>query len=245
MAMSQNGNNPWFATTMGLAGLIVGYVIATALGGGVSFGGGTVIPNNGGQQASSQALPPSTGTPPELGVGHTIGQDDAKVTIVEFTDFQCPFCQRHYQQTFGQIKTNYVDTGKIKYESRNFPLSFHANAEKSAEAAECAGDQNKFWEMHEKLFATQSDWANLSGADAVAAFKKYATEVGVGATAFNTCLDSGSKASVVQADIAAGSSAGIDGTPGFWIIGPDGQQQMISGAYPYATFQSAIDKMLQ
>lgn len=244
MAMSQ-GNNPWFASTMGLAGLILGYVIATTVQGGITFGGGNVLPPTDGGQQASQGLPPTTNTPPEAGVGPVIGNDDATVTVIEFTDFQCPFCQRHYQQTFGQIKTAYVDTGKIKYETRHFPLSFHPNAQKASEAAACAEDQGKFWEMHGKLFDTQNEWANLDAAGAATAFKKYATELGVKAAAFNTCFDGGSKAKEVQDDIAAGSQSGIDGTPGFWILGPDDQKQLISGAYPFATFQSAIDGMLK
>ncbi len=249
MASPTNGN-PWFASTVGLAGLIVGYVIATGVHGiaGVQMGGtvNNPLPTDtaGAQQAS--VAPAAPDTPPTGGEDSPfLGKEDAPVTFVEFTDFQCPFCQRHFQQTFSQIKTNYVDTGKIKYVTRHYPLSFHPNAQKASEAAACAQDQNKFWEMHEELFNKQEEWANLTAADAATKFKSYAADLGLNAGTFATCLDTGAKTDLVQADLAAGSASGIDGTPGFWVLGPDGQSQKISGAYPFATFQAAIDGMLK
>ncbi len=250
MASSNNGN-PWFASTIGLLGLIVGYVIASGV---QTFDGSTMgatnntIPSGAGQQVSQAAVPtpPATNdTPATAGDGPFIGKADAPVTVIEFTDFQCPFCQRHYQQTFGEIKTNYVDTGKIKYVVRYFPLSFHPNAEKAAEAAACANEQKKFFEMHAKLFDTQNDWSPLTAADAAAKFRQYATDIGLNVGTFSSCFDSGKTADMIKADMAAGSASGIDGTPGFWILGPNGKNQKISGAYPYATFQSAIDGMMQ
>lgn len=187
----------------------------------------------------------TTDTPATAGDGPFIGKADAPVTLVEFTDFQCPFCQRHFQDTFGQIKQNYVDTGKVKYVVRYFPLSFHPNAEKAAETAACANNQDKFFEMHEKLFQTQGDWSNLGAADAATKFKQYAKDIGLNTGTFDTCLDSGTTAAMISADMAAGSASGIDGTPGFWILGPNGQNQKISGAYPYATFQTAFDGMMK
>lgn len=245
---TQNGN-PWFASTLGLLGLIVGYALATGVHGYTFMPQGTspTLAANTSSTAPAPAAPAQpTGKAPTPGMGPTIGNANAKVTLIEYTDFQCPFCERHFTQTFGQIKQNYVDTGKIKYELRFFPLtSIHPNAEKSAEAADCAQDQGKFWEMHDKLFSTQNDWANLDAAGAAAAFKKDAAGLGLDTTKFNSCLDTGAKATDIQKYVADGSSAGIDGTPGFWIIGPNGKTQQISGAYPYATFQTAIDGMLQ
>lgn len=247
MATTSNGN-PWFASTVGLAGLIVGYVIATGMQGfnGISLGANNnPLPSAPTDQQAPVVPPPTNDTPPTGGEDAPfMGEEDATVTVVEFTDYQCPFCQRHFQQTFGQIKTNYVDTGKIKYVSRHYPLGFHPNAQKASEAAACAEDQGKFWEMHEALFEKQSEWSNLAAADAAGKFKGYAADIGVNAGTFATCLDSGAKTAYVQADLAAGSASGIDGTPGFWILGPDGENQKISGAYPFATFQSAIDGLL-
>lgn len=86
---------------------------------------------------------------------YSLGSDDAKVTLVEFSDFECPFCARHFSQTYPQLKSEYIDTGKLKYVFKHFPLSFHPNAQKASEAAECAGDQGKFWEMHDLIFQSQ------------------------------------------------------------------------------------------
>lgn len=247
MASPTNGN-PWFASTVGLAGLIVGYVIATGVNGiaGVQVGGtiNPVVPTDAGAQQASVA-PAVPDTPPTAGEDSPfLGKADAPVTFIEFTDFQCPFCQRHFQQTFEQIKTNYIDTGKIKYVTRHYPLGFHPNAQKASEAAACAQDQGKFWEMHKVLFAKQEEWSNLTAADADAKFKSFAADIGLTAAAFGTCLDTDAKADKVRQDLADGSASGIDGTPGFWVLGPDGQSQKISGAYPFATFQAAIDGML-
>lgn len=232
-------NTPWFAATIGLLGLIVGYAVANGMGG---------LPSPAAPAAPSVAdntvptPPPSNDTPPDLDDDPVLGDADAEVTLVEFTDYQCPFCSRHYEQTYSQIKKDYIDTGKVKLVVRDFPLSFHPNAQKAAEATECADDQNKFWQMHDKLFETQGTWSNLS--DAPATFKQYAKDLGLNASTFDSCLDGGTHAQEVAADLAAGSASGIDGTPGFWILGPDDQKQKISGAYPYDTFKSAFDSML-
>ncbi len=247
---TQNGN-PWFASTVGLAGLIVGYVIATGVNGmgGVQIGGTINNPTPSAPTAADTQVPtpaPTNETPPTLSdESPFLGEADAPVTFIEFTDFQCPFCQRHVQQTFPEIKAKYVDTGKIKYVARHFPLSFHPNAQKASESAACAQDQDKFWEMHAKLFEAQGDWSGLDAASAASKFKEYAKEIGLNAGTFATCLDTGAKAAFVKADMAAGSASGIDGTPGFWILGPNGQSQKISGAYPFASFQTAIDGMMK
>ena len=236
---SQNGN-PWFSATIGLLGLIVGYVVANAVHGYVPAAPAMPSAPTGGVASSSAA--PSY-NPPSVGDNSPVlGKDDAPVTIIEFTDFQCPFCQRHYQQTFGQIKKDLVDSGKVKYVLRMFPLSsIHPNAEKAAEGALCAFDQKKFWEMHDKLFTTQQDWSSADAATFATTLKKYATDLGMDGGAFEKCLSSGSKAAQVQADTAAGSASGINGTPGFWILGPNGKNQQISGAYPYTSFTTAVD----
>lgn len=91
----------------------------------------------------------------------TLGKDDAKVTIVEFTDYQCPFCKRAFDDTFHKLKSQYVDTGKARYLIRDLPLSFHPYAHTGAQAARCAGKQGKYWDMHEKLFTTQATWSSL------------------------------------------------------------------------------------
>ena len=160
------------------------------------------------------------------------GDPDAPVTIVEFSDFECPFCARFYTQTLGQIEEEYINTGKAKIVFRDYPLSFHQNAQKAAEAAECAGEQGKFWDMHDKLFE-----GGVSGG--VSSFKQYAADIGLDTTQFDSCIDSGEMASEVRKDMSDGQSAGIRGTPGFIING-----QLVSGAQPFSVFQQVIEAEL-
>jgi protein-disulfide isomerase len=160
------------------------------------------------------------------------GDPDAPVTIVEFSDFECPFCTRFFTQTLPAITEQYIDTGKVKFIYRDFPLSFHPNAQKAAEAAECAEDQGKFWEMHDMLFEKGVG----GGTDS---FKQFAIDLGVDSAAFDECLDTGKYAEEVQKDLADGSRLGVSGTPGFFING-----QYVSGAQPFEVFQQVIEQEL-
>jgi protein-disulfide isomerase len=234
-------NTPWFASTLALIGLIVGYTIANG-------SNGIAIPSNPSAPivAADNTIPapaPTNDTPATTDDDPVLGESDAPITLIEFTDYQCPFCSRHFTETYGKIKSDYVDTGKVKLVVRDYPLSFHPHAQKTAEATECADDQGKFWEMHDKLFETQAAWS--SAADIVPTLKQYAADLGLNAATFDSCLDGGTHAKEVAADMADGSAAGISGTPGFWILGPDDQSQLISGAYPYETFKAAFDGMFQ
>lgn len=160
------------------------------------------------------------------------GDANAPVTIVEWSDFECPFCTRFYKETLWQIEENYIKTGKVKFVYRDFPLSFHANAQKAAEAAECADDQGNFWEMHDLLFENGVSRGTSS-------FKQYAADLGLDTASFNECLDSGKYASEVQKDFQDGQIAGITGTPGFIINGI-----LVSGAQPFEVFQQIIESEL-
>ncbi|MBW2982882.1 thioredoxin domain-containing protein [Candidatus Woesearchaeota archaeon] len=157
-----------------------------------------------------------------------MGAEDAPITIVEFSDFECPYCTRFWEQTLPKIKEEFVDTGLVKLVYRDLPLSFHDNAQKAAEAAECAHDQDEFWAYHDKLFASQDGLSTDS-------LKKYATDLGLDVEEFNECLDSGKHAQEVQADAEAARQQGITGTPGFVING-----QTISGAQPFDKFQQIV-----
>lgn len=163
------------------------------------------------------------------------GSKDAKVTMVEFSDFQCPFCARFYTQTLSQIEQNYIKTGKVKFVYRDFPLSFHQYAQKSAEAAECADEQGKFWEYHDVLFQKQDEWST-GGSDKL---KEYAQNISLDTKKFNECLDSGKYASEVQNDFKDGSNYGVSGTPTFFINGI-----AVVGAQPYSAFQQTIEQEL-
>ena len=160
------------------------------------------------------------------------GDPDAPVTIIEWSEFECPYCARFYNQAYSQIIKEYVDTGKVKIVFRDYPLSFHKNAQKAAEAAECAGDQEKYYAMHDKLF----EEGVVGGVDT---FKKYAVDLGLDSTEFDNCLDSGKHAEEVAKDMAAGQAAGISGTPGFLING-----KLVSGAQPFENFKAIIDAEL-
>ena len=171
------------------------------------------------------------------------GDGDAHVAIVEFTDFQCPFCGRYMQESFPSIYANYIKTGKVKYYYRDFPLSFHEFAAPAAKAARCAGDQGKFWEMHDSLFANQQALTQQDITDR-------ATKLGLDTAKFNQCLADNKYTDLMQKNENEANGWGISGTPSFFIgmIGSDGKvmsvDKTIVGAQPYETFQSAIDAEL-
>ncbi len=162
--------------------------------------------------------------------GPSRGPDSAPITIVEFSDFQCPFCSRAVK-TVDEVLKAYPD--KVKLVFRQFPLDFHKEAPKAAEASLCAQDQNKFWEYHDALFANQQ-------ALKVEDLKAHAKKVGLDSAKFDQCLDSGEKAAVVKADQEAGSKVGVTGTPAFFINGI-----LLSGAQPFDEFKSVIDNELK
>lgn len=163
---------------------------------------------------------------------HILGDPQAPVTLVEYSDFECPYCARHIP-TVEQIMQDY--DGQVKLVFRNFPLtSLHEYAQKAAEAAECAGAQDAFWEMHDKLFAM-----NEAGTMSIDNFKAAAGELGLNQSKFDTCLDSGQYTQYVQDQFAEGSQLGVQGTPATFVNG-----QLVSGAVPYASLASIIDSML-
>lgn len=238
-------SNPWFAVSLCLMGIIVGYAAGSFQSiplQGMLFPSVAEQPAAPAAPAAPAVPPPTNDTPPTADDDPMLGDEDATVTLIEFTDYQCPYCARHFTQTYNQIKENYVDTGKVKMVVRDFPLSFHPHAQKAAEASECANDQGKFWEMHDLLFTNASTWS--PSADAVLTFKQYAADLKLDTKTFNECLDGGNKRQEVLDDMSDGSASGISGTPGFWIIGEDGKGKKISGAYPYDTFKAAFDEML-
>jgi protein-disulfide isomerase len=172
------------------------------------------------------------------------GNPNAQLTIVEFSDFQCPFCARFYTQTLSQIQQNYIDSGKAKLVFRDFPLyNIHANARASALAAQCANEQGKFWDYHNKLFEGQTAWASLSASDAASAFKQYATDLQLNSNNFNSCLDS-AKLDEINKDYQDGTNYGVTGTPTFFIGNNKDGYVVLVGAQPYSEFQKIIDAEL-
>ena len=166
------------------------------------------------------------------------GNASAPVKIIEFSDFQCPYCEMGFQ-TVKSVEANY--SGKVSITFMEFPLnSLHPLAQKAAEAAECANDQGKFWEMHDTLFSDRTWTTDASNVPAsIVYFKSTAKALGLNTTKFDACLDNGTKAAVVSANEAIGSANGIQGTPGFFING-----LALKGYLPYDQFKVYVDKEL-
>lgn len=158
------------------------------------------------------------------------GSPDAKVVIVEFADFQCPYCYEAFP-IVREVMSAYGD--RIKFVYRDFPLSSsHPDAEKSAEAGKCAQAQGKFWEMHDKMFINHLDLS-------ISALERYAGEIGLDVAVFKTCLESGQKEAAVRKDFSDGYLAGVDGTPTFFVNG-----RKIEGSPTFDNFKSIIDGLL-
>jgi protein-disulfide isomerase len=174
-----------------------------------------------------------------------LGNRNAKVALIEYTDYQCPYCARHFRETRPRILADYVNTGLVKYIQEEFPLeSKHPQALSAAEGALCAGDSGKYWEMHDKLFANSKA---LQFDDMV----KYATSLGLDPGAFRECVESGKHAATIREHLAEARKAGVIGTPSFLLGRTDPAEptsikatQMITGAVPFARFKAAIDSLL-
>jgi protein-disulfide isomerase len=162
---------------------------------------------------------------------HILGNPDAPIEIIEYSDFECPFCSR-FTDTMKQVVEEY--DGQVKVVYRHFPLSFHPNAQKAGEAAECAGEQGKFWPMHDKIFEYAAA-KNMS----VQIWKDEARKMGLNGAQFDECLDSDKFAAKVQQDALEGQAAGVTGTPGTFVNGT-----LVSGAVPFAQMKSVIDAAL-
>ncbi len=200
--------------------------------------GGTVVNNPTGGTVQAQPNPIVQQPNPEAPVdmvklldgAHVIsGNENSKVTIVEFSDFECPFCGR-VNPTIQSLIQEYGDNLRVAY--KHFPLSFHPNAEPAANASECAAEQGKFKEYHDVLFVNQTA---LSTSD----LKKYAVDIGLNAEQFNGCLDSSKYASKVSAQFSEGSQVGVSGTPTFFINGT-----RLVGAQPLSNFKAVIDPLM-
>jgi protein-disulfide isomerase len=168
--------------------------------------------------------------PVDVGNAPVRGNPGAPVTVVEFSDFQCPYCVRA-RPTVNRVRETYGD--KVRWVFRHFPLDFHAQAEKAGEAAACAGEQGKFWEMHDLL------WENSAQLQ-VADLKAHAATLGLDAASYGQCLDSGRHAGLVEADLRAGQGYGVSGTPAFFVNG-----RPLVGAQPFDAFAQVIDDELQ
>lgn len=239
MGPSSTGN-PWFAVSMALFGVIVGYGIGTM--GSMTYPTGpapsfvnnptpTPTPAPGPEPVvTAENMPPID---PET--DHIRGNKNAKITLVEYSDYECPFCERHHP-TMQQVMDAYGDD--VNWVFRHFPLSFHPNAEPGAIASECVaelGGNDAFWKFTDDVFKRTNGFN----------FEAYATAAGVDATKFKACVSSGKHKQTVTDQMNGGSAAGVNGTPGTIVLNNETKEsQVISGAVPFSNFQSVIDGML-
>ncbi len=192
-----------------------------------------------------QANPPGAQGPSTLSVhGEAFyGNSSARIAMIEYADYQCPFCGKYTRETYPQIIANYVKTGKIRYYYRDLTLPMHPDAIPAARAARCAGEQGKFWEMHDSLYAHQT---GLAAKDLV----DRAQALGLDAFKFNQCFSSDKYSEDIRKSTSEAQSTGIDGTPTFLFgtVGSNGDvvkvAKRIVGAYPYDDFKSALDELL-
>jgi protein-disulfide isomerase len=189
--------------------------------------------------SAGTAQQPETATVATAGAGY-LGRKDAPVTVVEFTDYQCPFCARHARETLPKLKQEYVNTGRVRYIVRDLPLPSHELAPRLAQAARCAGSQGSdaYWRYHDALFASQTSIADSS-------FPSMARKAGVDPVRLDQCMESNAMAALVQKDRQEAEKAGLSETPSF-VIGRTSAGGMVTGtvirgAYPYEQFKATID----
>jgi len=180
----------------------------------------------------------------QVGNGHLpiLGKSNAKVTIVEFSDLQCLFCRKFWKDTLPQITKDYIDKGLVKLVYRQFPLppDLHPAARDLAEAAECANDQNKFWDFHDKAFSEQAKQGEGTIAVSNDDITTWASDIGLDMTQFNDCFSNKKDAKKIDADMADGQKVNTSSTPTFYING-----QILVGALPYDSFKTVIDQALK
>lgn len=241
--------NPWMIATIFLCGLIIGF--GTGRIGTAPVLTGTQNPptdNSGPTDNNNPSTnPPSLITAPlnsynvekslDSSGHYSLGNKNSKVKIMEFSDFQCPFCYRYFSATFPQILKDYVATGKVYYSFYNFPLNIHPQAPKAAEASMCAGDQNKYWEYHDLLFANQNVWSGEE--NDVPIFTNLAKTVGMDTSKFTDCLSKNKYADFVTKDATFGDKKDISGTPTIFV-----NDQKIVGAQDYTDFKKVLDEQL-
>lgn len=191
------------------------------------------------------ATPPAAPAPPEkvrlkLGKEFALGRSDAPLVMVEYTDYQCPFCNRFYTTTFVELKKQYIDTGKMRFISRDLPLEFHQHSMKAAEATRCAGEQDKFWQMKDSLMI---NYARVTP-ELIASLAK---ELKLETTRFQACMDSGKYVPAIKEGMTAASAIGINGTPSFLLGKVTGEYldgYVIVGAQSYAAFDAKAKELL-
>jgi protein-disulfide isomerase len=243
-----------------LKGLIAAIAIATFIGG---YSLGTLDNSNSGVSSEqlkeilsdikptpTPAAQPSQPSAPaiikvSLDDDPVKGNPNAPVTVVEFSDFQCPFCSKFYKETLSQLDENYIATGKVKLVYRDMPIdSLHPNARTAHIAAECADEKGKFWEFHNMLFEKQAEWQRLPAADLQSTLNQYATDLGLQSASFESCMKSQEIADEINKDSLDSVLYGATGTPTFFIGNEKDGFIKLVGAKPYTEFKAVIDSQL-
>lgn len=233
---------------MFVSGIVVGVLVLCTIGffillgmvlkgDGIELGGekgSAKVANNNGTTTPTPRAPSKSNAPAVGEDDHIRGAENAKITLIEYSDFECPFCGR-FHPTVKQVLEDYPNDVRIVY--RHFPLSFHPEAQPAAEASECAAEQGKFWEFHDGIFDNQARIGS-------SLYTELAGGLGLNMTQFNDCVSSGKYTSKVTGQQSGGSLAGVGGTPHTIVIGPDGNTVPLSGALPYSQVKSTIDSML-
>lgn len=231
-AAQPNSNLP-LAVFLGLA------LIAAAIYFGPSKGlGGITAPGTSGNNPSATAGDTTPKEPVNVSAGDlpTLGDANAPVLLVEWADFQCPFCQRFNEQVITPLEKDYIATGKVRYSFRDFAFLGQESVD-AAVAARCANEQGNFWQYHDKLYASQN--GENQGGFSKDNLKKFAKDLGLDTATFNACLDSNKYVDAVNADTNAGKTAGVSGTPTSFVNG-----KIVSGAQPYTSVKKIIDDEL-
>jgi protein-disulfide isomerase len=233
-SMSTTHKSDWFwkVTTIVLIGLLAFFVFRGGSGDNAPTGQVVADIPTAANPAAAAPAPTPTVADVDIDDDAILGEEDAPVTIIEFSDYQCPYCGRFFRETLPQIKSKYIDTGKVRLIFRDFPLSFHPNAEPAAIAANCAGEQGKYYEFHDKIFENQ---ASLSDAS----YRQWAEELGLDVAAWEACREDPDQRAEVRKDFLDGQNAGVRGTPAFFING-----KLVSGAQPYSVFEQLIEAEL-
>jgi len=197
-------------------------------------------PGGGGGAANSsgRALPSPDSVLARASRSREKGAAGARVSVVEISDFQCPYCRQFYETTYHRFDSAYVKTGKVQMVYIHLPLPMHTQAYPAAEAAMCAGAQGKFWEMHDRLFAAQREWSGQ--ADAAQRFARLAVELGLDPAAYRDCVDNDRTAPLILNDAMQASGAGVTGTPAFIV----NRNQMLNGAVTYEQLSAAVEAAL-
>lgn len=212
--------DPWFILSLILGGVIVGFILGTVFSG-----------------SNTQTYQITLGTHSGGDSSGSIGRADAPVLVEEYSDYMCPYCQRFYEMTFDKIIKTYVDTGKVRFVYKDFPIGSHKNAKPAAMAARCAGDQGNYYGMHDALFVNMDVWNRLP--DPTDSFVAMAKKLKLNKNDFSACLKSGKFDASIAESVKESVSRNNTGTPGFFING-----QYVSGALPFSVFQEKIEEEL-